>query len=136
MKRSDDGKIVQGPGELHLGVHRESGEYEKLNAAQLYVNRHLPESLYPFFFFNGERVEKLAGKNAYDQVEGGVKTLLNVEIFERAVDHLRGPVAKELSKELKAFGNTELSDKIAEREKLENDRTIVIEPRSLWRRVM
>ena len=126
VKRSDDGKIVQLPGELLLGVHRKSGEYQKLDAAQLYVNRHLPESLYPFFFFNGERVEKLAGKNAYDQVESGVKTLLNVEIFERAVDHLRGTVTKELSKELKAFGDTELSDKIAEREKLENDRTIVI----------
>ena len=127
VKRSDDGTIVQGPGELSLGVHRESGEYEKLNAPQLYINRHLPESLYPFFFFNGERVEKLAGKNAYDQVEGGVKTLLNVEIFERAVDHLRGPVAKELSKELKAFGDAELSDTIAEREKLENDLTTASE---------
>ena len=120
VKCTDDGKIIQGPGDLHLGVHKESGEYQKLDAAQLYVNRHLPESLYPFFFFNGERVEKLAGKNAYDQVEGGIKTLLNVEIFERAVDHLRGSVARELRKELKTFGDRELSDIIAEHEKLEN----------------
>lgn len=123
VSRSTDGKIVQGPGDLTLGVHRESGEYEKLSAPQLYIDRHLPEPLYPFFFFNGERVEKLAGKNAYDEVEGGIKTLLNVEIFERAVAHLRGPVARELLRELKAFGDTELSDKIAEQERLQNQLT-------------
>ena len=127
VSRSDDGTIVQGPGVLSLGVHRESGEYEMLSAPQLYVDRHLPSPLYPFFFFNGERVEKLAGKNAYDKVEGGVKTLLNVEIFERAVAHLRGPVAKDLSRELKAFGDTELIDKIAQQENLQNRLTTVQE---------
>ena len=33
VSRSIDGKIVQGPGDLTLGVHRESGEYEKLSGA-------------------------------------------------------------------------------------------------------
>ena len=117
VTRSDEGKIVQGLGELSLGVHRESGEYEKLSGPQLYIDRHLPEALYPFFFFNGERVEKLAGKNAYDQVEDGVKTLLNVEIFDRAAGDLK-IVDKELSRELKAFGDTELSDRLVEQEKL------------------
>ena len=126
VTRADDGKVVQGPGELSLGVHRESGEYEKLSGPQLYIDRHLPEALYPFFFFNGERVEKLAGKNAYDQVEGGVKTLLNVKIFERAVHDL-GIVDRELSKELKAFGDMELSALLVEREKLLTSRMGTLE---------
>ncbi len=119
---SDEGRIIQGDGELVLGVHRISGEFEKLSGPQLYIYRHLPEALYPFFFFNGERVEKLAGKDAYDQVEDGVKTLLNVEILERAVKHLRGPVDNALTKELKAFGDTELRDTLSERERLKKRR--------------
>ena len=120
VARSDEGKIVQGAGDLSLGVHRKSGEYEMLKGQQLYINRHLPKTLYPFFFFNGERVEKLAGKDAYDQVEGGIKTLLNVEIFELAVKDLTGGVDSELLKQLKAFGDTDLKEMAAERERLKN----------------
>ena len=125
VSRSDKGKIVQGNGELSLGVHRQSGEYEILSGPQLYIDRHLPETLYPFFFFNGERVEKLAGKDAYDQVENGVKTLLNVEIFERAVNHLSGVVETALLKQLKAFGDTDHKDKVAEQERLKRIRSEV-----------
>ena len=118
ITHSSDGKMIQGNSDLRLGVHRKSGEYDDLSGPQQYIDRHLPQSLYPFFFFNGERVEKLAGKNAYDRVEGGVKTLLNVEIFERAVHHLRRVVERELSRKLIAIGDKELSDKVSEREKL------------------
>jgi len=123
VSRSSDGKLVQDPGELSLGVHRESGEYEKLSGPQLHINRLLPEELYPFFFFNGERVEKLAGRDAYDQVEGGVKTLLNVEIFERSLRDLRRNVLKDLAKELREYGDEDLQDALARQLKLQGEQS-------------
>ena len=60
------------------------------------INQMLPEGLYPFFFFNGERVEWLAKKEASQEVERGIKIFLDVEIYERSLKHLRRDVAKEL----------------------------------------
>lgn len=89
---------------------------------QLRIEQLLPHGLYPFFFFNGERVERLASADAYDDVEHGVKTLLDVEVFERAMNHLRGMVVGELGKELKSVGDKELQDAIAEEERLLSER--------------
>ena len=50
----------------------------------------LPPRLHPFFFFNGERIERLARADAYEQIEDGVRTLLDIEIFDRAIGHLDG----------------------------------------------
>ncbi len=77
---------------------------------QLLINQWLPPALYPFFFFNGERVERLASPEAYDEVESGVKTLLDVTIFERSVDHLRRVVSPELARELRTHSDKELGD--------------------------
>jgi len=72
------------------------------------INQMLPEGLYPFFFFNGERVEWLAKKEASQEVERGIKIFLDVEIYERSLKHLRRDVAKELSDELRNLGGDEL----------------------------
>ena len=120
MKRADDGRLIQGQGHLSLGIHRQSGEFDKLDAPQLYIGPTSPRSALPLFFFNGERVERLASKDAYDQVEGGIKTLLNVEIFERSVLHLEGGVSKDLSRQLARFGDADLKEAVAEKENLED----------------
>lgn len=86
---------------------------------QLQIYQILPLPLYPFFFFNGERVERLASPEAYDEVESGVKTLLDVTIFERSVDHLQRMVAPELARELKALSSQDLKDALDLQESLE-----------------
>jgi DNA sulfur modification protein DndD len=91
-------------------------EAQDSKTAQNKINRLLPPELYPFFFFNGERVERLASPDAYDRVETGIKTLLDVEVSERGARHLRTQVANELAKELKQLGNDDL--KIAVEEEL------------------
>lgn len=114
LKRSDDDLAI-----WRIGA---GGKMEEVPGApetlQLRIEQLLPQGLYPFFFFNGERVERLASPDAYDDVEHGVKTLLDVEVFERARNHLRGMVASELGKELKSVGDKDLQDAVAEEERL------------------
>lgn len=101
------------PAELKMWRITSSGELEDAaKYPQELIHQILPVNLYPFFFFNGERLENLAKAESYEQVEKGVKTLLDVEIFERAVKHLRGNVSSELSKELKQHGTAELQDAV------------------------
>ncbi|HEY3821773.1 MAG TPA: AAA family ATPase [Polyangiaceae bacterium] len=93
----------------------ESGAQEKVANAQNVIDQILPQRLYPFFFFNGERVESIASPDAYNDVEEGIKTLLDVEIYERSVRHLREQVVTELSRDLRQFGSdeaTKLDDRL------------------------
>ncbi len=94
MWRLEAGELIAPPGD----------EYQ----FQQRINQMLPEGLYPFFFFNGERVEWLAKKEASQEVERGIKIFLDVEIYERSLKHLRRDVAKELSDELRNLGGEEL----------------------------
>jgi DNA sulfur modification protein DndD len=79
-------------------------------ARQHRIHQILPASLHPFFFFNGERVERLAGEDAYERVEAGVKTLLDIELYERAAARLRGPVTRSLAAELRETGDSRASE--------------------------
>jgi len=85
---------------------------------QQYINVIIPAGLYPFFFFNGERVEWLASPDAYDEVEKGITMLLDVKIYERAFNDLNKKVNRELSKELKSFGDEALQAALEREEDL------------------
>lgn len=107
------GTVRQTKGELTLFQIAEGGQQTRVEGGQVYIDRQLPQNLYPFFFFNGERVERMASPEAYDEVEGGVKTLLDVEIYERSMRHLRDAVSTALSTELKEHsGTAEMKDAV------------------------
>jgi len=97
---------------------------------QRMIEQFLPKTLYPFFFFNGERVEKLASEGAYDDVEAGVKTLLDIEIFERGERHLTTAVARALRDELQALGDGEIKDAIDDLKKLEGEADKLLQKRA------
>lgn len=81
----------------------------------------LPEKMQPYFFFNGERIEKLAHINAAGQVQSAIKNLMNLDIFERAVQHVSGPVIARLRKELRDSSPSDLAEAI-ERETTMTDK--------------
>lgn len=90
------------------------------------IEQLLPKSLFPFFFFDGERMEYIARQENKAEVEKGVRTLLDIEVYERGAEHLKGPVAKELGKEIRSGSNKQLNDatekreqKVAEQQQLE-----------------
>ena len=108
-----ENRLVGGAVELKIWGRSPGGEVSAVGAnvpeRQLLIDQWLPPSLYPFFFFNGERVERLASPEAYDEVESGIKTLLDVTIFERSMGHLRGLVAPALARELRNHSDEELA---------------------------
>ncbi|MGI5485409.1 AAA family ATPase [Microtetraspora malaysiensis] len=70
------------------------------------INRILPERLSRFFFVNGERIEGLAKQEAYAEIQDAIKTLLGLEVVERAVTHLP-KVSQRLRKLIKADGEAQ-----------------------------
>lgn len=89
-----------------------SGAHQKSQKSEIHMNQILPEKMQPYFFFNGERIEKLARANAADEVKAAVKNLMGLEIVERAISHVSGPVLARLRKEMKDNSPKELQDVI------------------------
>lgn len=71
------------------------------------LQRMLPKRLCPFFFFNGERIERLASPKAYAEIAEGVRTLLDIELFDRAVTHLEGDTSRRLRHEIESHTGDE-----------------------------
>lgn len=67
----------------------ESGETITVDTPDSEINKVLPEGLHPYFFFNGERIEKLAGVNESGQIKEAIKRLMGLKQIERAERHLK-----------------------------------------------
>ncbi|AUZ58458.1 hypothetical protein PRJ_1852 [Pseudomonas sp. XWY-1] len=90
------------------------------------LNQILPEDMHGYFFFNGERIEKLAYNSASTQVREAIKCLMGLNILDRAEKQLKGPVIRHFNKEAKdsSSGNmtvlleeqSKLTDKIQQKE--------------------
>ncbi|MGF1694789.1 AAA family ATPase [Vibrio lamellibrachiae] len=65
------------------------GETKTSDTPKSDINKVLPESLHPYFFFNGERIEKLAGVNESGQIKEAIKRLMGLKQIERAERHLK-----------------------------------------------
>lgn len=89
-----------------------AGAFKDSQNAETHMSQILPVKMQPYFFFNGERIEKLAHVNASDQVQSAIKNLMGLEIVERADRHLSGPVLSKLRKELKEASPKDLADVI------------------------
>jgi DNA sulfur modification protein DndD len=117
---------------LSLTITDSSGEATSIDTNQPdrvkqdRIEQLLPKSLYPFFFFDGERMEYMGRQENKAEVEKGVRTLLDIEVYERGAEHLKGPVAKDLGKEIRSGSNKQLNEatekreqKVAEQQQLE-----------------
>lgn len=126
--KDGDNSMLKGEPQIEMTVTGTDGETKSVadrpDLRQKRINQMLPKDLYPFFFFNGERVERLASPDAYDRVEAGIKTLLDIELFERTAYHLRGHVVKELSSQLKSVADSDLAAAIAEEETLDSEESV------------
>lgn len=96
------------------------GESKKLPNGQERIEKILPEGLRRFFFFNGERMEKMfTGDENNDQVKEAIKTLLGLETIERAIEHLP-TAAKRLARDIGKDGDSRLQKLTEEQEALED----------------
>jgi DNA sulfur modification protein DndD len=79
------------------------GSSEVVAAPQEKIRSILPETISRFFFFNGERIEKLVQKGSYAEVKKDIKGLLDLEQVERALEHLP-KVDRRLTTDIKKHG--------------------------------
>lgn len=80
------------------------------------ISNVLHKNLKDYFFFDGERIDKLAQPESSDEVKRGIKNIMGLEILKQAVEHLKD-VKRELTKEFKKFNQ---GSDISPQEKLIN----------------
>lgn len=71
-----------------LDVIGEDGQTKRSPTPFVELKSILPEDLQPYFFFNGERIEHIAGVNQGGQVRDAIRKLMGLEIVDRAITHL------------------------------------------------
>lgn len=125
---------IQEREKLTLKYIDETGEVREPGNPQDSLEQLLPKSLYPFFFFNGERIEKLANPEAYQQIESGVKVLLDIEVFDRAITHLEGKITKDLWDEISKHSGEEGKRSREERDRIEEQKQDIEEKLDQLRR--
>ena len=93
------------------------------NEEQVYdtIGRALPKDLHTYFFFDGERIERIVQPTTKEREEIGAATkmLLGVEVLHRAEEHLI-KARRELEKELREVGDAETSQLVSQKQELEN----------------
>ncbi|WP_116248526.1 AAA family ATPase [Nocardiopsis sp. FIRDI 009] len=95
------------------------GETKSGDNHQDRIQKILPQGLRRFFFFNGERMEKmLTGNENSEEVQQAIKTLLGLEAIERAVDIHLPKVASKLSRGINK-GTSQLNELGEQKEQLE-----------------
>jgi DNA sulfur modification protein DndD len=118
--------------EVQLWETRPDGSSELVGAPQERIYSILPRGVSRFFFFNGERIEKLVQKGAYSEVQQDIKALLDLEQVERALFHLP-KVDRRLTADLKKHGGEKASeiqtaiDDLRERETVTREELKVLE---------
>jgi DNA sulfur modification protein DndD len=121
-KDKNGSRRVSDPGKLQLVFIDEQGETQEPSNPQDSLERMLPKRLYPFFFFNGERIERLARAEAYEQIGQGIRTLLDIELFDRAVYHLEGETSRRLQHDIAQYAGLEGQQAKAELDALTGQR--------------
>lgn len=84
------------------------------------INRILPESLHQYFFFDGERIEKIVQSNKRKEISEATRTLIGLEVLRRAVDHLKS-VRKVFQDNFKSIGDPETQSLLERKQTLEQE---------------
>ncbi|AXI78534.1 AAA family ATPase [Peterkaempfera bronchialis] len=131
LRKESDQQSAPSP-EVQLWTTAADGSSEIVGAPQEKIYSILPQGVSRFFFFNGERIEKLVKKGAYAEVQQDIKVLLDLEQVERALVHLP-KVDRRLTQDLKKHGGDKASeiqtaiDVLRERETTARDELKVLE---------
>ena len=99
----------------------ERGKYETAKNPANRINQLIPEQMHSYFFFNGERIEKLANVSASGEIRDAIKTLMGLEIIDRASDHLGRLVIKDLRKEASETASADYHDLLEKESKINSE---------------
>lgn len=101
-----------------LDVMTSDGQTFRSKTPYLELQSILPADLQPYFFFNGERIEHIAGVSQSGQVRDAIRKLMGLELVDRAIVHLSRAKSqyRKLVKEGVSDEQKELHDLIEELE--------------------
>ena len=129
-KKIDKDTLKEEVNKLEVSKCNENGDclYFDETAAQNEINKVLPKALYPYFFFSGEKIEKMSrdiqSQKKETDFSNAVKVLLGLEAIDRAIDHLSSrkkiTVKAKFEEDIKDDGNEKLQSLKKELEKTEN----------------
>lgn len=108
-KQETGGLLYRDP-TLEVRFIDEGGETRTPRNPQQVIEQTLPERLYNFFFFDGERIEELAKPDAYEEIEDGIKSILGITVVERSIRHLGGEVTRRFEKSFREKGQANIED--------------------------
>jgi len=81
------------------------------------IGQVLPESLHCYFFFDGERIDRIVKSENKSEISKAIRTLLSVEVLDRAINHLK-EAQRSLNKELAEIGDPETKRLVQAKEDL------------------
>ncbi|MFD4906563.1 AAA family ATPase [Kitasatospora purpeofusca] len=97
----------------------EHGASKTVPNGQDRIQKILPEGLRQFFFFNGERMERMFTGDRTDEVQQAIKTLMGLEEIERAIGTHLPAASRKLSRQVGNDSDGRLQALTAERDRLE-----------------
>lgn len=118
IKRKHDAVENLNLHEFNVETPNSIGEAIKSLTPESDMNAVLPETLQPYFFFNGERIEKIAGVNESSQIREAIKRLMGLKQLERAQRHL-DKVSKRFRKDSGRGQGVEVENQVARVEEIE-----------------
>ena len=123
--RDRNDKIQYSNSKLFMLIAGDDGRwYHPLQQPTDIINRILPESLHQYFFFDGERIDRIFRDNKKSNIAEDTKELLGVKVLDRAIEHLK-KAKRTLEEELKAIGDSEIKKILQEQARLEKDRELL-----------
>lgn len=98
------------------------GQWKAVTEIAESVGRVLPVDLHTYFFFDGERIERIVRPDSKEKadISNATKKLLGLEVLERAVRHLTA-ARKKLEREYALIGDAETTKLLEEKKKIEAD---------------
>ena len=117
----DDKNSTEDSDFVELSFSERDGRWKKLAEDQIVdqINKILPETLHQYFFFDGERIEKIVQSNKKSEISEATRTLLGLVVLDRSCDHLK-EVKKKFQDELKKIGDPATQKSLEEQEEVEN----------------
>lgn len=119
--KNDTGMIEYGKSELYMKVVSDDGRWiHPEQSGEQIINRILPESLHQYFFFDGEKIEKIVRSDQRDEISEATKELLGIEVLNRGIKHL-AEAKKSLESELQVIGNAETKELLQNKSKKDGE---------------
>ncbi len=129
IEKTNSDDLQEQGGELALQINQKLVKPPELPEDK--IGQVLPNSLHRYFFFDGERIDRMAKSENKSEIAKAIKTLLSVEVLDRAINHLK-EARRSLDKELAEIGDPETkrlietkNNLLAERVELESQREAI-----------